>query len=105
MATYGFHPEALAEYKEAAKFYLEHASPLIAASFIAEVETSISKVLIKPGIWRVVEAPDIRRYLMHQFPYALYYRWESIHNRVAIYAVMHLRREPGYWKHRTAVTP
>jgi toxin ParE1/3/4 len=102
MATYGFHPEALAEYSEAANFYLEHASALIAASFVAEVETSISKVLVNPETWRVVEPPSIRHYLMHRFPYALYYRWESQHNRVAIYAVMHLRREPGYWKHRIA---
>jgi len=100
MATYGFHPEALAEYNDAANFYLEHASPLIAASFIAQVEVSISKLLLNPEICRFVKSQDIRRYLMHQFPYALYYRWESKHDRVAIYAVMHLRREPGYWKHR-----
>jgi toxin ParE1/3/4 len=100
MVTYGFHPEALAEYSEAANFYLEHASALIAASFVAEVEMSISKVLVDPEIRRVIEAPGIRRYLMHRFPYALYYRWESQQDRGAIYAVMHLRREPGYWKHR-----
>jgi|SRR6267143_1856522 len=100
MVTYGFHPEALAEYSEAASFYLKHASALIAASFVAEVETSISKVLANPEMLRVVEAPGVRRYYLHRFPYALYYRWESQHNRVAIYAVMHLRREPGYWKHR-----
>ena len=102
MGTYGFHPEALAEYDEAAKFYLEHASVLIAASFVAEVETSIAKILLKPEIWRAVEAPGIRRYLIHRFPYALYYRWESETSRVVIYAVMHLSRKPGYWKQRTA---
>jgi toxin ParE1/3/4 len=102
MATYGFHPEALAEYHDAANYLLEHASPLIAAAFIAEVETSISKVLVNPETWRVVEAPTIRRYLIRRFPYALYYRWETQHSRVAIYAIMHLRREPGYWKHRIA---
>ena len=102
MATYGFHPEALAEYQEAADFYLERTSRLIAASFVAEVETAISKVLASPDIWRVIETPGVRRYLIHRFPYALYYRWESQQNRVAIYAVMHLRREPGCWKHRLA---
>jgi hypothetical protein len=45
MRTYGFHPEALAEYHDAANFYLEQASPLIAASFLAEVETSVLKIL------------------------------------------------------------
>jgi plasmid stabilization system protein ParE len=102
MRTYGFHPEALAEYHDAANFYWEQASPLIAASFLAEVETSVLKILGNPETWRVTEAPGIRRYLVHRFPYALYYRWESQHNRVAIYAVMHLRRKPGYWKDRIA---
>ena len=70
MRTYGFHPEALAEYHDAANFYLEQASPLIAASFLAEVETSVLKVLGNPETWRVIEAPGIRRYLIHRFPYA-----------------------------------
>lgn len=100
MATYGFHPEALAEYQDAAHYLLEHASALIAAAFIAEVETAISKVLASPETWRVVETPNIRRYLVNRFPYALYYRWETERDRVAIYAVMHLRREPGYWRRR-----
>lgn len=100
MRTYGFHPEAAAEYQVAVNFYLDRASPLIAASFVAEVESSISKVLSNPDMWPVAEAPTIRRYLIHRFPYALYYRWESHYSRVVIYAVMHLRREPGYWKAR-----
>lgn len=102
MRTYGFHPEALAEYQDAANFYGEQASPLIAASFVAEVEMAIARVLLNPETWPELEAPGIRRYLIHRFPYALYYRLESRHNRVAIYAVMHLRREPGYWRHRIA---
>jgi plasmid stabilization system protein ParE len=68
MRTYGFHPEALAEYHDAANFYLEQASPLIAASFLAEVETSVLKILGNPETWRVVEAPGIWRYLIHRFP-------------------------------------
>ena len=102
MATYGFHPEALAEYQEAAGFYLERASALLAASFVWEVEKAISEIVASPETWRVIEDPGIRRYLIHRFPYALYYRWESQHDSVAIYAVMHLHREPGYWKNRLA---
>jgi plasmid stabilization system protein ParE len=100
MATYGFHPEALAEYHDAASYLLERTSPLIAAAFIAEVETAISRVLVNPETWRVVETPNIRRYLLNRFPYALYYRWETERNRVAVYAVMHLQRQPGYWRRR-----
>jgi plasmid stabilization system protein ParE len=63
MSTYGFHPEALAEYTDAANFYLKHASALIAAAFVAEIETSIANILMNPEVWRVVEAPGIRRHL------------------------------------------
>jgi toxin ParE1/3/4 len=102
MASYGFHPEALAEYYDAANYYLEHASSIITAAFIAEVEAAISKVLANPQTWRVVDAPNIRRCLLNRFPYALYYRWEPEHKRVSIYAVMHLRRQPSYWRHRVS---
>jgi hypothetical protein len=40
MASYGFHPGAAEEYLAATQYYLEHVSPLIAAAFVAEVESS-----------------------------------------------------------------
>lgn len=41
MASYGFHPEAAEEYLAATQYYFEQASPLIAAAFVAEIETAI----------------------------------------------------------------
>jgi hypothetical protein len=41
MASYGFHSEAADEYLAATRYYLDHASPLIAAAFVAEVEAAI----------------------------------------------------------------
>jgi toxin ParE1/3/4 len=100
MASYGFHPEALAEYENATAYYLEHGSPMVAAAFVAEVETAIQTVLASPETWRIVDQPNLRRYLLSRFPYALYYRWEPHQERVSIYAVMHFRRRPGYWRDR-----
>ncbi|HMH45641.1 MAG TPA: hypothetical protein VK557_19290 [Pyrinomonadaceae bacterium] len=40
------------------------------------------------------------RYLLTRFPYSIYYRWEPERDRVAIYAVMHFSRRPGYWRER-----
>jgi toxin ParE1/3/4 len=100
MASYGFHSGAAEEYLAATRYYLDRASPLIAASFVAEVEAAIKTLLASPTIWPVVEEPQIRRYLLRQFPYSIYYRWERDQDRVAIYAVMHLSQRPGYWRER-----
>lgn len=100
MASYGFHSEAAEEYLAATQYYLDHASPLVAAAFVAEVEGAIQTLLASPTRWAVIEEPQIRRYLLKQFPYSIYYRWEPERDRVSIYAVMHFSRRPGYWLER-----
>jgi plasmid stabilization system protein ParE len=100
MASYGFHSEAADEYLTATRYYLDKASPLVAAAFVAEVEAAIQSVLESSTTWPVIHDPQIRRYLLKRFPYSLYYRWESERDRVSIYAVMHFSRRPGYWRHR-----
>jgi plasmid stabilization system protein ParE len=51
MATYGFHSEASEEYLSATQYYLDHASPLVAAAFVAEVEAAIQTLLAAPTTW------------------------------------------------------
>jgi len=100
MTSYGFHSEAAEEYLAATQYYLDHASPLVATAFVAEVEAAIQTLLASPAMWAVIEEPQIRRYLLTRFPYSLYYRWEPDRDRVSIYAVMHFSRRPGYWRER-----
>jgi toxin ParE1/3/4 len=100
MASYGFHSEAAEEYLAATQYYLDHALPLVAAAFVAEVEAAIQMLLASPTRWAVVEEPQIRRYSLTRFPYLIYYRWEQDVDRVSIYAVMHFSRRPGYWRQR-----
>jgi plasmid stabilization system protein ParE len=100
MATYAFHSEAAEEYADATRYYLDQVSPLVAAAFVAEIETAIRTVLASPTTWAVIEEPQIRRYLLTRFPYSLYYRWQPEQKRVSIYAVMHFSRLPGYWRDR-----
>src|SRR5260370_9178180 len=100
MARYGFHTEACEEYLAGTRYYLDHASPLVAAAFVAEVEAAIQTLLASPTTWAVIEEPEIRRYLLKHFPYSIYYRWEPERDRVSIYAVMHFSRRPGYWRDR-----
>jgi malate synthase len=55
MTSYGFHPGAAEEYLAATQYYLEHVSPLIAAAFVAEVESAIQTLLAAPTRWGVIE--------------------------------------------------
>jgi len=95
-----FHPEALFEYAEATRYYLNEASPRVAEAFVTTVEFAIAALVATPDRWRIVEAPEIRRYVFSRFPYIIYYRWEPQSERVSIYAVMHTSREPNYWHQR-----
>ena len=99
-ASYSFHPEALFEYAEATNYYLHEASERVADRFVVGVESAVATLVAAPTRWRVVEEPEIRRYVFSRFPFVIYYRWEPQYERVTIYAVMHCSREPGYWRHR-----
>ena len=96
--TFDFHPEAEAEFEEAVAFYEDHAVGL-GLDFAAEVREAINRAVAMPLAWIQIE-PGIRRVLVHRFPFAVLYAENN--DRLFILAVMHLRREPNYWAHRTA---
>ena len=91
-----FHPEALDEFEDAACFYAGR-QPGLELRFIACVESALRQVSEEPTRCRAFE-DDVRRCLVHVFPYAVLYSVES--DYVLIIAVMHCHREPGYWRHR-----
>ncbi|MDP2792818.1 MAG: type II toxin-antitoxin system RelE/ParE family toxin [Sulfurisoma sp.] len=91
-----FHPEALAEFRDAAAYYEKH-QPVLGSRFINAVESAIAHIKESPTSWRIVE-DDVRRYLTKVFPYAVLYSIED--GYILIVAVMHCRREPGYWRKR-----
>jgi plasmid stabilization system protein ParE len=93
-----FHPEALAEYEAAARYYAER-DPAMGQRFIEAVEDAIERIRDSPTRWRVLDE-DVRRCLTRVFPYAVLYTVEP--RFVLIVAVMHCSREPGYWKRRVA---
>ncbi len=96
--THDFHPAARLEYREAVAFY-EARRPGLGAAFSLEVESTIQRILETPDRWRRIEQ-DVRTCRTHTFPYAVLYTVEA--NSVLIVAVMHLRREPGYWRNRVS---
>jgi len=93
---YKFHPDALEEYREAAIWYANREQE-IGLRFIANIEDAIHRVVETPTRWRIIDE-DVRRCLVHLFPYAILYTIED--NFILIVAVMHLSREPGYWRER-----
>lgn len=96
--SYAFHPEAEAELTEAIEWY-ETREPGLGLDFATEVHAAIERALAFPLAWQVMEG-DIRRALVHRFPYGVLYTQE--HNGMLVLAVMHLHRHPEYWKNRVA---
>lgn len=69
---YEFHPEALDEYEEAARFYAGCQEGL-ELRFIECVEAAFRQIAGDPTRWGIFKA-DLRRCLVHVFPYACFTR-------------------------------
>lgn len=93
---YSFHPEAEIEFVEAIEYY-ETCETYLGYDFAAEVYLTIERTIMYPKAWPLIEE-DIRRSLVRRFPYGILYTEES--KELFILAVMHLHRDPDYWKHR-----
>lgn len=65
--------------------------------FAAEVRAAIRRIVATPERWRVLEA-DVWRCLVRVFPYSVLYTIEA--DFILIVAVMHGKRQPGYWRYR-----
>jgi len=91
-----FHPEADQEFLAAVAYY-EDCEPGLGLDFSREVYASVQNALDYPAMWPEIES-EVRRCLVHRFPYGVLYSLES--HGIFILAIMHLHRDPDYWKHR-----
>ena len=91
-----FHPAAEAEMVAAAVYYEQQLADL-GKRFLVCTQEAVSKIRINPQLYPVVET-DVRRCLTRTFPFAVLYRDQP--NRIVIVAVLHLHRDPDYWKNR-----
>ncbi len=97
--TYAIHPEAKAELAEAAVYYAEQASPMIATVFMDEFERTVDLIVANQQCGLRVEG-GLRLYHLRRFPYTIFYeKNETLGPQ--IFAVAHQRREPEYWRIRT----
>ena len=91
-------PDAEVELNEAIEWY-ESREPGLGLDFAAQVHAAIQRALTFPLAWQEM-GNDIRRALVHRFPYGVLYVPDQA--QMFIIAVMHLHRQPGYWQGRTA---
>lgn len=96
MKALRFHPEAEAEFVQAVVWYEEQQQGL-GRRFLACVQDALNRTVIDPELYPFVDG-DVRRCLTKTFPFGILFR--AGRGQLTVLAVMHLHREPGYWKSR-----
>lgn len=96
--THDFHPGAEDEYREAATWYEEQSSGL-GTAFVAAVDAAILIIFRDPERFQKVEE-GVRVFRLKRFPYYLYFGFDSVHDHLRFYGVVHHRKRPDYWRAR-----
>jgi toxin ParE1/3/4 len=91
-----FHPDADTEMLDAAVWY-ESQQPDLGKRFLAAVRDALNRIELNPELYALVEG-DVRRCLTRTFPFGVLFRIRP--DFIAVIAVMHLHRDPDYWKNR-----
>ena len=98
--TFEFHPEAREEFRDASHWY-EARSLLAGDGFVGAVRAAINAILADPLRYQPVDE-WIRVYRLKKFPFRLFYSYDKGKDSICIYAVMHEKRRPDYWRRRIA---
>lgn len=96
--NYSFHPEAEQELTSAIDYYEDQHRDL-GFSFAIEVLLTIRRITAHPASGTTISG-RIRRLLINRFPFGVLYHFDEVRDQVFIVAIMHLRRNPDYWKQR-----
>lgn len=92
-----WHPDARLEAGQAARFYGEKRSGL-EQRFLDMLADALQRISRHPHMYATLDG-NIHKCKVARFPYGMIYRTKP--ESIEIIAVMHLRREPGYWKSRS----
>lgn len=95
-----FHEAAVSELDDAINYY-RAISRELSDQFRVEVELGVKRIAECPEAWQPL-GQGLRRYLMGRFPYGIVFRVQGAD--IKIYAVMHLKRRPAYWRKRLKST-
>jgi plasmid stabilization system protein ParE len=91
-----WHDEAAAELDDAALYYGAIDDEL-GERFAMAAEIAVAELKASPRQPRKFDG-EARKVRLKRFPYAVIYWIDK--DRLHIVGVMHLHREPGYWRHR-----
>lgn len=94
--NFRFHPEAEIELNNAVEYY-EESQEHLGLEFAQEVYATIHRIMDFPQAWQSMTTTT-RRCLTNRFPFGIIYT--VIEQEIIIIAVMHLNKEPDYWKKR-----
>jgi len=87
------------EFSEAVRWY-ESRRPGLGAELYDAVKATIESIERQPEIGATAyEDTKSRRVLVTHFPYHVVYRLEDA--EIVILAIAHMKRRPGFWKHRS----
>ena len=79
---------------------LESSEPGLGYQCAIEIVAAVERIKANPGMWPVLD-DQVRRCLVHRFPYGVFYSVDEQRSQVLILSVMHLHRQPGYWRGRS----
>jgi len=88
-----FLPEAKVELDDAVAYYELQVKGL-GLTFKNIAKTTIKRIATLPKAWTEIR-PEIRRCIMHKFPYNVLYSIEK--DTTLVIAIYHHHRNPNYW--------
>lgn len=95
---YAIHPEAASEFERAGGYYRQIRSEL-GQRYEDDFDETLDRMLNNPEAWHPM-GRGYRRCSFDDFPFGIIYRLDKKENRCLIYAVMHFKQRPVYWKNR-----
>jgi plasmid stabilization system protein ParE len=78
--------------------WYEEQEPGLGKEVIRCIDAKIANINRHPLHHPVVQNENIRRALVNRFPFSIYFEIEE--ELITIFAILHQRRSPGYWKSR-----
>jgi toxin ParE1/3/4 len=91
-----FHPEALAELRKSADFYVARSSNA-SHQFAEKVDLALVAILAEPRRFLAIGSHERAR-TVEGFPFQVIYR--ILGEVIFVVAIAHTSRRPGYWKRR-----
>jgi toxin ParE1/3/4 len=88
--------KAKRDLRQAAKWYEKRLSGL-GREFVSEVEAVIERIEENPLLYQPIHS-DVRRGVVHRFPYGVYYRIDQ--HDIIVFAIVHLNRDVSAWQDR-----